>query len=387
MSIISRSKAFWILAISVMAFRVEADIIGQWHFNESQGNVTADSVSDNHGDLFGDVGFVSEGVAGNAVSMSPDGEGYVDFGEVLPGTDGDFSISVWAMMSEGDIAEQQVIVGRHARPNRNGYFIGVNSFVGFGEPGKAWFYMSNDRGQEPISTTSINDGLWHHVVATCEESGDTRLYVDGILESTQPSRTIFPATSFRAGGVNFNGQDIGSFDGTVDELTIYDHVLSGQEVLSIFENTPIGDTGFDINPGLNDAWYNSATSGQGFLISVFPEIQQMFVAWFTYDTERPPEDVTAFLGEPGHRWLTAQGPYDGDIANLTVFVTEGGIFDAAEPAAETDPAGDGTLTLEFVDCTEGLVNYEITSLGISGVIPIQRITPDNVALCETLASP
>ena len=144
---------------------------------------------------------------------------------------------------------------------------------------------------------------------------------------------------------------------------------------------------FRINAGLNDAWFNLATAGQGFLISVFPDRKEMFLAWFTYDTERPPEDVSALLGEPGHRWLTAQGPYDGDTANLTVFVTEGGVFDAAEPAASTDPAGDGTLTLEFADCTEGLVNYEITSLDISGAIPIQRISPDNVALCETLASP
>jgi DNA-binding beta-propeller fold protein YncE len=144
---------------------------------------------------------------------------------------------------------------------------------------------------------------------------------------------------------------------------------------------------FHINPGLNDAWYNPHTAGQGFLISVFPDIQQVFVAWFTYDTERPPDEVEAILGEPGHRWLTAQGPYDEDTANLTIFVTEGGVFDAAEPAASTDPAGDGNMTLEFADCTEGLVNYEITSLGISGVIPIQRITPDNVPLCEELSKP
>jgi lysophospholipase L1-like esterase len=150
-------------------------------------------------------------------------------------------------------------------------------------------------------------------------------------------------------------------------------------ILPDFEPEP-----FQINPGLNDAWFNLATDGQGFLISVFPDRREMFVAWFTFDTERPPEDVTAFLGEPGHRWLTAQGLYDGDTANLTILVTEGGVFDAAEPAASTDLAGDGTLTLEFADCTEGLVSYEITSLGISGKIPIQRITLDNVALCESL---
>jgi hypothetical protein len=136
---------------------------------------------------------------------------------------------------------------------------------------------------------------------------------------------------------------------------------------------------FRINAGLNDAWFNLATDGQGFLITVFPDRKEIFLAWFTFDTERPPEDVTALLGEPGHRWLTAQGPYDGDTANLTIFMTEGGVFDAAEPAASTDPAGDGSMTIEFADCENGLVNYEITSLDISGVIPIQRITPDNVA--------
>ena len=141
---------------------------------------------------------------------------------------------------------------------------------------------------------------------------------------------------------------------------------------------------FTINAGLNDAWINPVTGGQGFLITVFPVRKEVFLAWFTYDTERPPEDVGAFLGEPGHRWLTAQGPYDGDTATLTIFVTEGGVFDEAEPVTSTDLAGDGTLTLEFPDCTQGMVNYAITSLNISGEIPIQRIVPDNVPLCETL---
>lgn len=141
---------------------------------------------------------------------------------------------------------------------------------------------------------------------------------------------------------------------------------------------------FNINPGLTDAWYNRATSGQGFLLAVFPDIKQMFLAWFTFDTQRPPEDAVALLGEPGHRWLTAQGPYDGDTAELTIFVTKGGAFDAIEPKASTDPLGDGTLIIEFADCNSGLVSYEITSLGISGEIPIERVALDNVPLCESL---
>jgi N-acetylneuraminic acid mutarotase len=141
---------------------------------------------------------------------------------------------------------------------------------------------------------------------------------------------------------------------------------------------------FGINPGLNDAWYSPATGGQGFLMTVFPSAQQMFVAWFTFDVERPPEDVMAILGDPGHRWLTAQENYSADTADLTIYITEGGVFDSAEPAASNDGIGDGTMTIEFADCKQGLVTYEIPSLGLEGEIPIRRIVEDNVPLCETL---
>ena len=142
------------------------------------------------------------------------------------------------------------------------------------------------------------------------------------------------------------------------------------------------DLGFGITTAFNDAWYNPLTDGQGFMIAVLPNQKQMFLTWFTYDVERPPEDVTAMLGEPGHRWLTAQGPYEGDTANLTIFVTSGGVFDSPSPPATTDPAGDGTIKLQFADCESGLLEYEITSLGLSGSIPIERVAPDNVSSCE-----
>ena len=79
-------------------------------------------------------------------------------------------------------------------------------------------------------------------------------------------------------------------------------------------------------------------------------------------------------------------PYSGDTASLTINVTEGGVFDAAEPTAQIDGVDHGTLTIEFADCLEGLVTYEMSSPDISGEIPIQRITNDNVALCENLSN-
>jgi hypothetical protein len=119
-------------------------------------------------------------------------------------------------------------------------------------------------------------------------------------------------------------------------------------------------------------------------ITVFPETGQLFLAWFTFDTERPPEDVTAILGEPGHRWLTAQGPFDGSTAELTVYLTQGGVFDSAQPPATTDQNGYGTMLVQFLTCNEGRVSYDIPSLALAGEIPIQRIVADKVALCEAL---
>ena len=140
-----------------------------------------------------------------------------------------------------------------------------------------------------------------------------------------------------------------------------------------------------MNVGLSDAWYNPGTSGQGFYISVLPDLGLVTLAWFTYDTERPPEDVTANLGEPGHRWLTALGSYTGNQAVMNIEFASGGIFDTATVIERTDPPGsDGTITLTFDSCRTGTVKYDIPSIDQTGTVPIQRITDDNVELCEEL---
>ena len=144
-------------------------------------------------------------------------------------------------------------------------------------------------------------------------------------------------------------------------------------------------SGFNINPGLNDAWYNLETDGQGFFINVFPDTGIMFLSWFTYDTERPDDSVSANLGDPGHRWLTAQGAFAGNEAVLDITITSGGIFDSGTPVP--DKTQDGTMVVTFTGCNQGTVSYDIPSIGRQGVVPIQRVVPDNVALCEQLNAP
>lgn len=150
-------------------------------------------------------------------------------------------------------------------------------------------------------------------------------------------------------------------------------------IILIADDDGAGD-GLTINQGISDAWFNSATPGQGFFIIVFPTIGKIFFAWFTYDTQRPPANVQAILGDPGARWLTALGDYSGNTAELVIEFTEGGVFNMVPP--DTTQTNDGTIVLEFLDCTTGMVHYNIPSLGLSGTVPIERLTLDNVGLCE-----
>ena len=163
------------------------------------------------------------------------------------------------------------------------------------------------------------------------------------------------------------------------------HSSPGRDI-NTFQNGRINvieadEPGFMINSGISDNWFEPATNGQGFFIIVWEELQFIFLSWFTYETERPPEDAMANLGEPGHRWLTAQGPYDGDTAVLEVNLSAGGVFDSEEPKVD-DPVQVGEMIITWTDCNSGLVSYALTEPQVSGEIPIQRIVLDNVPACE-----
>lgn len=168
------------------------------------------------------------------------------------------------------------------------------------------------------------------------------------------------------------------------ELPLIDYSGSGNitDEHLVMTDITVNNT-FLINPGLNDAWSDSETSGQGFFIVVYPVNGSMFLSWFTFEIERPDESVTALLGEPGHRWMTAQGKYAGNTAVLDIVLSQGGIFDAGTPPSV--PSKYGTMVVEFSDCTAGTVTYDIPSVDRQGVIPIKRVSEDNVALCEELA--
>jgi hypothetical protein len=151
---------------------------------------------------------------------------------------------------------------------------------------------------------------------------------------------------------------------------------------------------FGINAGMNDAWVNADAPFQGLFITVYPGLNIVFVAWFTFDTALPPAVQLDSLGSAGklsaatfgaddQRWVTAVGTIDGDKATLNAELTTGGKFNTGDPLPTQDTQY-GTLDLEFSNCKEGKVTYNFPSAGLSGEFNIARVLEENAALCEAL---
>ena len=275
----------------------------------------------------------------------------------------------WAASGEIDIVE----------------YIGSNpsEILGTIHYGGEWPNNQLSSSKYELPSGTFNDDF--HVFAIEWEEGEIRWYVDDVHYGTKTSWNTtagpFPAPFDIDFHLLINLAVGGWLPGFPDSTTefpqeyVIDYVRVYQE----------GDAdAFTINAGLNDAWFYPPTIGQGFFVNVFEDRGEMFVGWFTYEVERPSEDAEAVLGEPGHRWLSAQGPYLGNTATLDVYLSSGGVFDSPEPPVNT-PEKVGSMNITWTGCNAGEVTYDLPSLGLAGVIPIERLALDNVALCEALA--
>lgn len=90
-------------------------------------------------------------------------------------------------------------------------------------------------GVSAQSNFNIKDGVWHHVVGIVDRSkSEALIYIDGILKNSMPfsasayndSNLIIGAWSKTASVENFNG--------TLDDVRIYNRALDANEVKSLY---------------------------------------------------------------------------------------------------------------------------------------------------------
>ncbi|HYD35103.1 MAG TPA: DUF2341 domain-containing protein [Vitreimonas sp.] len=95
--------------------------------------------------------------------------------------------------------------------------------------GKAAFH--NGSSGTLSSNKSVNDGKWHHVVATVGPS-DAKIYVDGSLDNSSTSFSLLKTstTAYAIGAVYASSAPSSFFNGFIDEPKIYPYVRTAAEV-------------------------------------------------------------------------------------------------------------------------------------------------------------
>jgi len=130
--------------------------------------------------------------------------------------------------------------------------------------------------------------------------------------------------------------------------------------------------------GWTGSWYNSATSGQGIVMEVYPDVAGagsglLVGGWYTFDLAGGASDAS------GQRWYTLSGSVSNSSprANLTIYANTGGNFNAA-PVTKAKIVGNATLS--FTDCMHGVLSYSFTDAATTngkvrvGSIPLTRLT-------------
>lgn len=219
-----------LLALLVAA-NANAGLVAHYAFDETGGTVAHDSVGAVDGHLLGQSTFVAgAGINGSgALSLNRSTGDLVSMGDHFGFAS--YTIAVWVNVPVGYTAVE-VPVGKHIAGAGVGYFLAIgNAGDGCCGAGTAQLYPGN----YPLiagTTATLDDGQWHQLVATFDGStGQAALYLDGQLEGSGLSGTLFNATDFLVGGTTAGP----TYTGLIDDLRVFDQALAGTDVRRLYQ--------------------------------------------------------------------------------------------------------------------------------------------------------
>ncbi len=90
-----------------------------------------------------------------------------------------------------------------------------------------------------IGTTTITDGNWHYAVGTYD-GANLKIYVDGVLEATTAIATT-QSTGTNALNIGADNGGINKFNGSLDELSVWNRAITASEITSIVGQRLLGN--------------------------------------------------------------------------------------------------------------------------------------------------
>ena len=157
----------------------------------------------------------------------------------LPNNTAQRSVSIWYKVANASSDNVLFVYGSASGQQAYGVsFNNANSWYNF-----SW--LTNTAATNPS-----NDGQWHHLVTTFDQSRNVKIYVDGVLLSQQTQNgwdTNATATNFDFWLGGLFSENSSPFDGYVDDLKIYNTALSQTEITNLYTNNTLSSSNFSQN--------------------------------------------------------------------------------------------------------------------------------------------
>jgi hypothetical protein len=215
-------------------------MIAHWKFDETSGKVASDSAGAHDGILNGEPAWTSNGKIGGALEF--DGkDDHVDID--VPGQMELMTIAMWLKYDtvEGESPSE---------PDSYSSLISRNLYTDIGsvhfnlvniEDSVFVDFNVNVMMQEFQSESSLEAGRWYHVAATYDNPNQTaKIYINGQVDSISTNDTGAPALIGEAAIGDWLDpfyETDRHFDGVLDDVRIYDSVLSAEDIAELYKNT------------------------------------------------------------------------------------------------------------------------------------------------------
>lgn len=147
-----------------------------------------------------------------------------------------FTVSAWVKVNAGSVTEG-IIVQQRAPNGWNGQYQFKATTTG--KLG-LWVYGDSAEQFNLTGATSINDGQWHHVAGGRDAAGGGFVYVDGVLDGSVSGTTVRNLSSSIDVGIGADIRDNNRhFRGCIDDVRIYNRLLSGAEIATVRNKAPL----------------------------------------------------------------------------------------------------------------------------------------------------
>jgi len=255
--------SFSLVIGAVLTSVVRADLVAYWRLDEGSGTTANDSSGHgNHGTFNGDPQWV-EGYYGRAIEFDGAGD-FLDCGSD-PSLDlTKWTIAFWLRLNENKSYNAYIVKGLDVTENYEVLTYGDGHFhlpIGHADG-------SRTMGDTPAGVAVTDE--WAHFTYTYDPAEGRRFYKDGSLifedtESKTPQTSTNPLIIGNEGGMSR------FVNGTMDDIRIYNNVLTGVEILAAMEGGEAYPYALGPNPSdgalYEDTWVTLGWSPGDFAVS------------------------------------------------------------------------------------------------------------------------